>query len=149
MGALFGATLANGMLVTGALNALLSGGSILVFSGTPPAKPDDATSGNTLLVTIKNGAAGVTWENSVVNGVMDKTAAETWSGTAVGTGTASFYRYVVGTDTGTGAAAAGNYRIQGSVGTASADMVLGSTTITTGDTVNLTAGQIDLSGFWE
>jgi hypothetical protein len=144
----FGTTLTNALLVTSPLQTLLANGSILVFSGTPPTGADDATSGNTLLLTIKNGASGVTWNNTPSNGVLTKTAAETWSGTVGTAGTATFFRYVVGSDAGTAAASAGNYRIQGSVGTdINADLLLATTALAASAVVTLANAQIAMPVF--
>ena len=144
----FGVTLTNALLATGSLQSLLANGSILVFSGTPPTGADDATSGNTLLLTIKNGANGVTWSNAPANGVLSKTASETWSGTVATAGTATFFRYVVGADTGTAAAAAGNYRMQGTVGTdITADLLVGSTALAANAVITLANAQVSLPVF--
>lgn len=144
----FGTTLTNALLVTGSLQSLLANGSILVFSGTPPTGADDATSGNTLLLTIKNGSSGVTWSATPSNGVLSKTSTETWSGTVATAGTASFFRYVVGTDAGTAAAAAGNYRMQGTVGTdITADLLVATTALASSAVITLANAQVSLPVF--
>ena len=75
----------------------------------------------------------MTFNNAPVNGVLQKTAAENWSGNVATTGVASFYRLCVGADNGSAAAAAGNYRVQGTIGTdASFDLMFGSTALTAG-----------------
>jgi hypothetical protein len=70
-----------------AVAALCNSGFIQVYSGTRPATPDTALSGNVLLATLTFGAtafgaasAGVATANAIA------------SGTAVATGTASFAR---------------------------------------------------------
>lgn len=141
----FGATLANAMLVTGSAQSLLNGGHIYIFSGPVPATADAALSGNTALMTIDNGGTGGTWQNVASNGVLTKTASETWSGNAATAGTASFFRYCVGSDNGQGAAGAGNYRVQGSVGTdMTADLLVATVALAVGANISLTNAQFAL-----
>jgi hypothetical protein len=142
----FGVQLANAMLVTGALQALLASGHIHFFSGPVPPTADEAIGGsNADLLTVDNGGAGVTFQNTAANGVMSKTASETWSGVIGATGVASFFRYVVGADNGAGVAGAGNYRVQGVVGTdITADMLVATTNFVAGVTITLSNGQLAL-----
>jgi hypothetical protein len=116
------------------LAALLNGASIYVYSGPVPASADVAIDPScVLLATINNAGAGVTFNNAPANGVLQKTAAENWSGNVATAGSASFYRLCVGADNGSAAAAAGNYRVQGTIGTdASFDLLFGSTALTAG-----------------
>ncbi len=110
-----------------AATALLNTGYIRLYTGTQPATADTALGVNTLLVELRFNAtafgaasAGTSTANAIV------------SGTAVATGTATFFR--VFKSDGTTAV------FDGSVGTASADMVLGSTAIQSGGVVSLTSG---------
>lgn len=141
----YGATLASAMCVTGSLQTLLNSCHIYFFSGTVPATADAALSGNTALLTVDNGGTGGTWQNTSSNGVLTKTAAETWSGTVGTAGTATFFRICVGTDNGQGAAAAGNYRVQGAVGTdISADLILATTALAASSVITLSNAQLAL-----
>ena len=100
---------------TGLAGALEAGGMELrIYAGTLPADADAAIGGATLLVTIKNGASALTWDNPA-GGIISKPAGETWSGAAVATNTATFGRFVVASDTGTLSTTA--VRIQGDVAT--------------------------------
>lgn len=139
--------IANALLATGSLKSLLDGGKIYIYSGPVPASADAAIDvSSVLLDTITAAAgAGVTFDGAPANGVLKKTAAEVWSGTAAAAGTASFYRLCVGTDTGSAASGAGNYRVQGSIGTdASFDMVFSSAAIASGDVKTLNTFQLQL-----
>lgn len=140
------AFLANALLASGSLKSLLDGGKIYIYSGPVPATVDEAVDGSSVLLdTIDVAGTGVTFDGTPANGVLKKTTAETWSGDAVATGTATFFRFCVGADDGSGAAAAGDYRVQGTVGTdASFDMVFTSADITTGDTKTLNTFQLYL-----
>jgi hypothetical protein len=121
----FSTGMKNYMLGTGsllaALNTMGSGGAsgceIRCYSGTIPASPDDAITG-TKLLTIKNGAAFITWEADTTNKTVKKVAAETWSGT-VGTATnltLTHFRIVSSaTDDGDDASTT-DKRVQGSIG---------------------------------
>jgi hypothetical protein len=142
----FGTTLANAMLVTGSLQSLLNSGHLRFFSGPVPPTADEAVDvSSAALLTVDNGGTGVTFQNTAANGVMTKTAAETWSGTIGTTGTAAFFRYCVGSDTGAGAAAAGNYRVQGTVGTdITADLLVATTNFVATNVITLSNAQLAL-----
>lgn len=142
----FGTTLANALLVTGALQSLLASGHLKFFSGPVPATADEAVNGSSAsLLTVDNGGTGVTWQNTATNGVMTKTTAETWAGTIGATGTATFFRYCVGSDAGTGVAGAGNYRVQGTVGTdIAADLLVATTNFVATNVITLSNGQLAL-----
>ena len=106
-----------------ALAVLANSGYINIYDGTQPATGDTALSGNTLLVQLQFGAtafgassAGVITANSIT------------SGTAGNTGTASWFR-VLKTD--------GTTKLfDGSVGTATANLILPTTSIVSGQTVS-------------
>lgn len=142
----FGATLASALCVTGSLQALLAVGHIRFFSGPIPATADEAVNAASVaLLTVDNGGTGVTWQNTSTNGVLTKTAAETWSGTIGTTGTASFFRLTVGTDAGAAVAAAGNYRVQGIVGTdITADLLVATTNFVAAAVITLSNAQLAL-----
>lgn len=117
----------NYLLDTGGFDAALNGGLLNIYDGTPPAGPDDAISGNTLLCTISvNGlGGGLNFESAAVAGVLSKAAAETWQGTNAASGNASFFRFYESGGT-PGGASATEKRIQGTVGVAGADLNLSS-----------------------
>ncbi len=77
-----------------------------------------------------NSVNGLNWDMASA-GVISKVASETWSGNAVATGTASFFRIRGNGDTGTGASTTA-IRIDGSIGTSGADMNVGSLAVTAG-----------------
>lgn len=120
---------------------LLASGIVKIYSGTAPATADAAFAG-TLLVAIDNGGSATTFAEPSSNAIA-KTGAETWSVAATATGTASYFRYVIkATDDGT--LSTSQVRIQGTVGTSGADMIIGNTAIVSGatqtiDTFTLTA----------
>ncbi len=124
----------NGLLSGGSLKSLLDGGEIRVYAGTVPAGADDAIGGATLLCTIKNGGAGITFATAA-GGVMQKASGETWSGVNAATGVATFYRHVLSADDGSASTSA--VRVQGTTGVAGADMNLSSVSLTSGATQSL------------
>jgi hypothetical protein len=77
------------MLVTGSFKSALDGGVLRIYAGTVPATADADISGNTLLCTISNNAAGtgINFETTVAAGVLTKAAAEVWRGQIVANGT--------------------------------------------------------------
>lgn len=98
-------------LSTGAVNAMIDTPGLAasleyydnmelrVYSGAMPASADAAIGAATLLCVFKNGSNGITFDNAVA-GQLTKPAAEVWSGAAAASGTATFGRFVQGTDTG-------------------------------------------------
>jgi hypothetical protein len=83
----FEGTLASRNAAVNAVTALCNSGFIEVYSGTRPATPDTALSGNTLLVTLTFGATAFGAGSSGV-----ATANAITSGTVVATGTAAWAR---------------------------------------------------------
>lgn len=127
---------AQGMLnATGLAEALATSPKVIIYSGTAPTNADTALSSNTVLATL-------TCASTPISGYSDTgtaaraTFAAIASATAVATGTATFFRIVDNAGT--------TVKAQGSVGTASADLVLNTTAITTGSTVSITSATIDL-----
>ena len=96
-----------------------------IYDGTPPANAEAALSSNNLLVDIPLGSDYFATTSS---GVLVKTAGA-WSVAAAATGTARFFRILT----------SGNVaRIQGTVGTSGADLILGTVSIVSGATVTVT-----------
>lgn len=98
--------------------ALFNGGTLYIFTGSQPDSPDDAPSG-TLLGTIQlpNPAFG-----PIVDG--QATQVGTWSGAAVDSGVAGWFRLV---DETTG------YSVDGSAGSHDTDLVMSSPSVVNGD----------------
>lgn len=130
--------LRNKLLDTNPLRTILNLGFIKIYAGTPPNTADDAISGPTLLLTISNNSTGtgLTFEAAAVTGSVPKKASEVWSGAAVATGTATFYRHVAPGDT--AALSTTEARLQGLVGTSGAELNL-----TTVALVNTTTYPVD------
>jgi hypothetical protein len=132
MAILLSTTFANALLAhdaTAAQSAVadqLGGGSLVVYSGTPPTGPNEALSGNTVLATFTF-AAATAW--SAPSAGVQNLDIPTATVTAAASGTATFFRILS-----SGAVAL----IQGTVGTSGQDFNLSSTTITSGDNVSIT-----------
>lgn len=126
--------LRNAMLDTGSFKASFDNFTVRLYNGTPPADADAALSGNTLLTEFfkdNDGSTRLTWNASANNGTIERNSAEAAGSTAVATGTATFFRAVLTGDT--GGLSTTEKRIQGTVGTSGADLIIGSTSITTSD----------------
>jgi hypothetical protein len=106
-------------------------GNLEIYSGTQPATPDTALSGNTLLATLPLSATAFGAASAGT-----KTANAITSGTAGATGTATFFR--VYKSDGTTAV------IDGSVGTSGADLNLNTTSIVSGATVSVTSWTVSM-----
>lgn len=138
---------AGGMLAVakgGSLKDVLKDGKLQIYSGAQPANPDSAASGTLLLeITVSSGAwvaaafgNGLEFEDDPTDGEIEKSASETWSGAAIASGTAGWFRFV-GNATDAGGASTTLPRIDGSIGVSGADMNISSTTITSGRTYTI------------
>jgi hypothetical protein len=105
-----------------------TGSLIKLYTGTQPANANTALSGNTLLVTLTIAGAFGTDSNGTL------TFSTVTNGTAVASGTATFFRIYKSDGT--------TVVLDGSVGTSSADLVLNTTTVATNDTVAISSGTI-------
>lgn len=106
-----------------AIGPLLNSGTIKIYDGTQPATADTAITTQNLLATLTFGATAF---GSASAGVI--TANAITSGTAGATGTATWFRALKSDGT--------TVVFDGSVGTASADLVLGTVSIVSGATVS-------------
>lgn len=102
-------------------------GTIKLYTGTQAATADTAVGAQTLLVTITLSATAY---GSASNGVATL-AGTPLSGTAVASGTATWFRMANGS---------GTTIMDGSVGTSSADLIVNTTTIASGNTVTVNSG---------
>ena len=137
--------LRNILLGSGSLKSTFDAGSeIRVYSGPVPADADASIGAAVLLVPIKNGGAGLTFDSAPVAGVLVKNPSETWSGTNVAGGTPSFYRHVLTGDDGAASTSAPRY--QGSVGVAGADMNLTASSLVNGASQGLPYHAVSLPG---
>ena len=114
-----------------AVTALLNGGTLRLYSGTKPAGPDSALSGNTVLAELGLGSPAF---GAASNGVASANAI-TPDSSANATGTASFYRAF-----GSGGAAV----CDGEVGTTGSDLNLSTTSIQAGAEVSISSWQLTL-----
>ena len=118
---------------TASVKGTFDGGFIKVYSA-PTEPPEDADaalpSDSVLLLTFSDnaGAGGLNLAAAAVGGAISKLSTQTWKGVAAATGTPAFFRYVQTGDT--GAFSTTDKRIQGTVGTAGADMNLANSSIT-------------------
>lgn len=105
-----------------------SGALINIYAGSQPANANTAISGQTLLVTLTVSGSFGTDSNGTI------TLSTVTNGTAVATGTASFFRITQSNGT--------TVVMDGSVATSDADLVLNNTSIATGQVVSISAGTI-------
>ena len=105
-----------------------TGSIIRLYDGTQPTNANTAISTQTLLVSLTVAGSFGTDSNGTI------TLGSVTSGTAVASGTASFFRIVKSDGT--------TVVMDGSVGTSGADMNLNTTTVSSSQTVSITAGTI-------
>jgi hypothetical protein len=112
------------LAITGSLKATLDGGLVRMYSGSVPANADAALGGAVLLCEISVGGDGtpVSFEATAPLGVLAKSVSENWTGNNLGSGTPSFFRYVLDGDAGDSSATA--VRFQGTAGALGSDMFI-------------------------
>lgn len=115
-----------------ALSALFNTGYLRIYSGTQPANADTALSGNTLLAELRFGATAF---GAAASGVSTANAI-TQDSSADATGTATFFRCLKSDGT--------TALMDGTVGTATSNMILNSTAIQTGAIVAVTSMTLTL-----
>lgn len=106
-----------------------SPGKVLIYSGAQPATADTTETGTLLVTFTLNNPAF----SAAASGIKDLIVSPALTATAAATGIAGWVRV---TDS------AGAKVFDGSVATSGADFTINSTSITSGQTVNLTAGSI-------
>lgn len=137
----------------GSLKDVFKDGVLKIYSGSQPSNADTAASGTLLVtVTVSSGAfvAGAFGNGlefgTAASGAISKDA-DTWSGAAVATGTAGWFRLCANA-TDAGADSTSLPRIDGSVGTSGADLNLSSTSITSGRTYTIDTFTLTLPSYY-
>ncbi|HWD83315.1 MAG TPA: hypothetical protein VG497_30655 [Kribbella sp.] len=112
-----------------------AGGKIRIYSGAQPAGPDTAIGAQVLLAELTMDATAAF--GAAVNGVktLDTTPVLSTSGLAAGT--AAWFRMLDSNNVAV---------LDGSAGTSGTDLILNTTTISVGVTVEVTAGTITMPG---
>lgn len=124
---------------TGAVATQINGlMKLFIYKGTVPTHAYDAIGSATLMVTVSNAGSAINMDDPAVDGVLSKDPGETWDdnggGVGGGGGVATFYRLQKTADDGTADNGDGTRpRVQGTIGTSNADMLLGNTTLVAAD----------------
>ena len=109
---------------------------INIYSGSVPADADASIGASTLLAQLTCNATAFTSFTDVAPGARATFAAITSDSSADATGTATYFRLLT--------QSAGTTIAQGTVGTATSDLILNTTSITSGSTVSITSATITL-----
>lgn len=139
--------LRNAMLSTGSLVAGLGSPLIMVYGGTVPATADADVTGTLLCIISLNSTGDPLGFDPATGGTLPKAAAEVWSGTNVASGTATHFRIVDSAFPDDGTASTTQMRLQGTCGTAGADLNMSSVNLTAGATQTIDASNITLPTF--
>ena len=134
----------------GCMKDVMRNGILCIYSGSQPALADTAKSG-TLLVTITVGSGAFVAGTETyglefgdeASGYLEKCADEVWSGVAVATGTAGYFRFYANA-TDAGALSTTLPRIDGSISTSGADLNMASTSIVSGSTYTIDSFKLTL-----
>lgn len=124
--------LRNHVLAVGSLKAALDGGFLELYQGVEPASADAAAPSADLLLRVYSdgSSAGLNFAATAVDGFLEKSSAQAWTGTVIETGTATWFRFVPPGDT--GGASTTVKRLQGSVARAGADLNISSVALVAG-----------------
>lgn len=109
--------------------------TIKVYSGSKPASANDAATGTLLVTFTLDGTAAFGAAGATTAGQADLDVSPAISATAAATGTAGWFR---------AADSDGNTVFDGTAGTTGTDLILNSTSITSGATVNLLSGSVTM-----
>jgi hypothetical protein len=127
----------------GSMKDVMRNGRLCVYSGSQPALADTAYSGTLLITfTVSSGAFVAGAEGNGIefgdetDGYLEKCDGEVWSGVAVASGTAGWFRFYANA-TDAGGLSEVLPRIDGSVGTSGADLNMASTSIVSGSTYTI------------
>ncbi|MEZ2293937.1 hypothetical protein [Variovorax sp. RCC_210] len=131
----------NHMLETGSVKGAFATLVMRIYSGTEPVSANDAITG-TLLVTLTGPSAAALAFDAAVGGALPKASSQVWSGVAVAGGTATHFRLTDTADTGNASTTA--KRIQGKCGTSTSELNMTSTSIASGATQTVDAGNITM-----
>jgi len=117
----------------GGVKGALDGGFLYIFPGSQPTTPDAGATGTMLGKVSVNadGTTGLTFQLPAVLGVISKTTAQTWQFIGLVDGQAGWFRFSGPGDTPTSTSATAA-RIDGTIGTAGADVDIGNSNIVTG-----------------
>jgi hypothetical protein len=140
--------LRNALLESNSLKGALANGIICIYSGFPPVSANDAETGTLLMKITNNGGAftagvptnGINFGSSV-NGTISKSDSEIWTGKGLVDGTAGYFRFY-SNDFETGSSETA-IRLQGTVGTSNADMLVATTAIKAN--VSVTVDQFNIT----
>lgn len=137
--------LRNHILQTSSVEAALTLGFLMIYSGSQPASANDAATGVRLAtIAVSGGAVGLTFDAIVTAGTLPKAAAEVWNGTAGATGTAGWFRFhELDTDKSTteASADAGGSAVKaldGSIAVSGADLNMSNVSVVSGATQTVT-----------
>lgn len=122
--------LRNQLLTQDSLQTVLAYGCLKIYAGTVPSTADASLGSATLLCTITSSGTGVgiLLSSTATSGAVPKAPGEVWSGANVASGTATFFRHVLLSDDGTSSTT--QPRLQGTIATSAADMIMTSTSLT-------------------
>jgi hypothetical protein len=137
--ATFSTGLRNSILSTGSLKSALDGGRLALYSGTMPANADAAIDAGTLMYTFtvnNDGATNLNFDTTASDGILMKAPAESWQAACVAAGDIAFFRYYLPPDDPMTASVTA-VRVQGTVGTSFADLLIAEVTKALADPLTL------------
>ena len=137
------------MLEDSSVEAALTFGFLIIYSGSQPASANDAATGVRLAtIAVSDGLVGLTFDPIVTAGTLPKAAAETWSGTAAATGTAGWFRFnelvtdKAGTETASATGGPTNKAMDGSIAVTGGDINMSNVSVVSGALQSVTVFNI-------
>jgi len=117
---------------------------LIMYTGSQPASADDAPIGTKLVEITKNGSGNFDLVfDEAEDGSINKVPADNWSGQAVASGTAGWFRLIVNGDS--EVYNTDDPRIDGAIGTANAELVMADTNITVDSVQTISVFRLSVS----
>jgi len=125
------------------LKEIFKNSKLIIYTGSQPSSPDEAPLGTKLVEITTNASGEFDLEfDEASNGAIDKKPTDNWSGWAVASGTAGWFRLITNGDS--EVYSEEDCRIDGAVGTANAELIMADTEITNGSIQTISVFRISI-----
>jgi len=125
------------------LKEIFKNSKLIIYTGAQPTSPDEAPIGTKLVEITTNASGEFDLEfDEASNASIDKKPTDNWSGWAVATGTAGWFRLITNGDS--EVYSENDCRIDGAVGTANAELIMADTDISSGSIQTISVFRISI-----
>ena len=126
------------------IKEIFENSKLIIYTGSQPASADDAPIGTKLVEITKNSSGNFDLVfDEASDGSINKVPSDNWSGQAINSGTAGWFRLLVNGDTEVYSTT--DPRIDGAVGTSNAELIMADTNITSGSVQTISVFRLSVS----